>query len=73
MNQNRGPTDTISCLAMEIPGRQTSSLLKIWSKRNTLVEPGGPGNRQEDTVPTKMNRCKSGLSQSVTPDSPACN
>ena len=37
MNQKRGLTETISCPAMEIPGRQTTSL-NIWSKRKTQVE-----------------------------------
>ena len=37
MNQEQGPTDTTSCMAMETPGCQTT--LKIWSKRKTPVEP----------------------------------
>ena len=38
INQKRGLTDTISCPAMEIPGRQTT-LLKIWYKRKIPDEP----------------------------------
>ena len=38
INQKRELTDIISCLAMESPGCQTTSL-KIWSKLKTPVEP----------------------------------
>ena len=37
MDQKRGLTDTISCPAMEIPGRQTTP--GIYSTRKTQFEP----------------------------------
>ena len=33
MNQKRELTDTISCLTMEIPGRQTTSVVSLWHRK----------------------------------------
>ena len=41
MKQKRGLTDTISCMTMESPGCQSTSM-KIWSKRKTAVEQEAP-------------------------------
>ena len=45
MHHKRGFTDSIRYLAMMITGHQTT--LKISSKRNQQLNPGGPSNRQE--------------------------
>ena len=46
MNQKRGLLDTTIFSTMEVPGSQTT-LLKIWNKRETQLNHGGPGNRQK--------------------------
>ena len=49
----RGLADTKSYLAMEIPGRQTTSL-KIWSKKKTTVEPRWASQQTRSSGPNQL-------------------
>ena len=55
INQKRGLTNTTSCLAIESPGRHSTSL-KIWSKRRSPVEPRWTKQQTRSSGPNQLKR-----------------
>ena len=52
MNQTRGLTDTINCLAMESNITENLEQKKSGAKEKHQLNPGGPSNRQDAPAPT---------------------